>query len=340
MSDGTASTRRGIPARTLWLALGAIVLIAAIALVAWLLLRTEPEPMEPPAFVGFSADSTATAGFAGQFPAPPAPALARPSGMEGDGDRLYVALSEAGAIAVFDYEGAHIETITLTPAPGAAAVAPIDLALLEDGGLLVVDTAARRVVRLAEGASGEDAVPFGPTTGEGAPGQPTAVCVAADRVFIADAEGGAVREYDLDGTYLGDVVFVDPAPSFVGDLLAARDTLYVSDSNAGRVVLVDLGASEQRSVVQRRLSLPRGLETDPEGNLFVAEAFGGRVSLFDPTGQTVLDIIGESGTERLGAGGVMGSPESLVWDEGSSRLYVTDTAQGRVKVYNFRPEVR
>lgn len=328
---------RGLSPRTAWVLL-AVALLAGGAVFAYVLTRPTPQPADAGMqFVDFSEDSTATVGFSAQFPEPPLAPLARPLGAVGDGEFLYIALADAGAIGVFEYDGSHVATLTVPAAPDTPAY-PVDLSFLGEDRLIVVDTAAQRVVTMASYGSDEATATFGPAEGDGALVQPTAVEVAGDAVFVADGSDGSVREYKANGAFVRTLTFNDPQPSFVGDLLAADGVLFVSDSNAGRVLLVDLATGTQSGAVQRRLALPRGLALDDGGGVFVAEAFGPRVALFDPTAQTLIDLIGESSTERLEAGGELSQPESLVWDGQSQRLYVVDSAQGRVKVYNVREE--
>ncbi|MDP2234129.1 MAG: hypothetical protein Q8K89_10870, partial [Actinomycetota bacterium] len=91
----------------------------------------------------------------------------------------------------------------------------------------------------------------------------------------------------------------------------------------------------QSGVLQRRLGLPRGVAVTQGGKIMVAETFGRRISVFDPSGASIIDVFPDASTEGVANDGLLEAPESLVWDEESSRLYVTDVNAGRIKVYNY-----
>lgn len=328
-------TGRDVSARSVWVTLGVVFVLGAV-LIAWVLSGGRPVPTRPGSLMGFDSESTATAGFAGMIPSAEEPALPRPLGLDGDGRRLYVCLSDSSSIGVFTYDGAFEQTITLKPAEGAATVTPVDVALLPDGTLAVVDTAGGRVVIVDP----EDPVArgreFSGGTGAGRIVEPTAIEVAGESVFVADASDGSVREYSSDGRIVRMLRFEPPLPSFVGGMCAAEGTLWVADSNADRVVAVDLGRGVQRLVVPQRFGLPRGIAVTGSGEVMVAETFGKVVSVLGPDGASVITEFPGTGTENLDAGGRLEAPESLLWDETGARLYVTDALSGRIKVYNYR----
>lgn len=326
---------RTIRARTLWFVLAA-TFVLGVAVIALMLRTPDTDPAERPPLLTLSEDSTATVGYAGSIPSAEQPALARPLGLAGDGSVLYVALADAGAVAAFRYDGAHEGTIPVAPAEGAAGSTPVDVAMLSDGRLAVVDTAGRRVVIVDPSdpqARGEE---FGGGAGEGRILEPTAVESADGSIYVADASDGSVRVYLESGAFKRAMRFESPAPSFIGGLSVSGDTLYVSDSNADRVLIVDLRNARQIGVLQRRLGLPRGVVVNDAGEIMVAETFGRRVSVFDPTGAAVLDMFPDAATVDAGEQGMLQSPESLVWDGRAGRLYVTDAIAGRIKVYNYR----
>lgn len=338
-SESTTDARalpRYLSPRAVWTLLGAVFVLGAAVIAIVIFSGGSRHPGVE--FVGFSRDSTATVGFAGVFPPEKEPPLARPLGITGDGKRLYIALADAGTIAVFDYDGTAEETLPVPPAENMPTATPIAVALMPDGRLLVADTTGSRVVAMAAGKGG-DVTRFGPASGQGAIRKPTALATLGKRVFVADSADSSVSEYDESGAFVKSMTFDAPAPRFVGGLVAHDGKLYVSDSNAGRVVIVDLESGKQRGVFERQLGLPRGLAVDGKGDVFVSETFGRRLTLFDPSGSTVIDTIADARTERIDEGGMPSSPESVFWDEKDSRLYVTDAVAGRVLVYNLRDKV-
>jgi len=314
----------------------AAVLVLGSAVIWVLLTRDQAEQRRAvPTLVNLSEDSTATIGFAGAIPSFEESSLARPLGLDGDEGNLYVALADAGAIAVFGYDGALETTLPVAIAEGAASATPVDLAVLSDGRIAVVDTAGSRVLIIDPGDPNSRGEEFPGGTGAGRISDPTAIEAADDSIFVADASDGSVKEYSETGSLVRSMTFESPQPTFIGGLCVDGDTLWVSDSNADRVISVDLGAARQSSVLQQKLALPRGIAVTGEGEVMVAETFGRRISVFDPAGQLSMMFPDET-TENVGDVGLLKAPESVFWDEESSRLYVTDVIDGRIKVYNYR----
>ena len=75
---------------------------------------------------------------------------------------------------------------------------------------------------------------------------------------------------------------------------------------------------------------------DGVGRVMVADAFDGAVLVFDEEDYLITDVIGDENTRRIAEGGALGSPQGLVWDAQTRLLYVADTAEGKVKVYEVR----
>ena len=326
---------RTVSARTLWMVLAAVLMLGSA--IMWVMLtRGRSEPRRAlPTLVELAQDSTATIGYAGAMPSAEESSLARPLGLDGDEKNLYVALADVGAIAVFGYDGALEATLAVAAAEGAASATPVDLAVLSDGRIAVVDTAGSRVLIVDPGDPNSRGEEFSGGAGTGRILDPTAIEAVDDSIFIADASDGSVKEYSETGSFIRAMIFESPRPTFIGGLCVDADTLWVSDSNADRVISVDLRVARQSSVLQQKLSLPRGIAVTGEGEVMVAETFGRRIAVFDPTGH-MSTAFPDDTTENVGEAGLLMAPESVLWDEESSRLYVTDAIDGRIKVYNYR----
>lgn len=322
--------------RTLWLALLALFLLGS-ALIAWLILRDTSSAVDK--LATFSPESTATVSLAGRFPRPGDPAISRPLGLDGDGELIYVALGGEGAIGIFDYEGSREGTIAIPPAEDMPASSPVDVAIMHDGRLAVVDVAGSRVVIVDPERPKAAPVPFASDEGTNTITKPTAIARAGSAVYVADSSDHSVREYTIRGNFRRRLEFDAPGLTFVGGLTATQDNVYVSDSNANRAVIVDRTTARQIGTLGNQLELPRGLAVDEQGGVWVAETFGARITLFDPTGQTVLNVIGDDEDEDIPADDDLQSPESILWDEETSRIYVSDTVAGCICVYNVRGEV-
>ncbi|MBN2848489.1 MAG: hypothetical protein JXP72_08600, partial [Coriobacteriia bacterium] len=176
--------------RTIVIAMVAILLLVAAAVAAWILL--EPAAPGRVRFAELSEDSTATVGLAGVFPAEEEPPLANPLGIAWDGERLFVAESDAGAVRIFDAEGGDLGVIVLPAAGDLPAAYPSVLAIAGER-LAIVDNAANRVIVVeAEPAEAADVL-FTLGSGDDAPRQPTAVAYADGEFFVADAGDGTIK---------------------------------------------------------------------------------------------------------------------------------------------------
>ncbi len=306
--------------------------------IGWLVTGSDPGEVDAIDFAYFTPDSTATVSFAGAFPPSDRPALGRPLGIAGDGERLFIAEADAGLVSVRSYAGALIETLTVLPAPGAAAFYPVDVALLPDGTLGIVDTAGSRVVWVDPDEPGSSGVLAGAAEAV----QPTAITASDDEVFVADAVSATVVAFSLDSQSrprrIGDSL--DPPLAFAGGLAWEDRTLLVADSNAGRVLRFEAATGELVGFIESRLELPRDLTALSDGRIVVVETFARVVSIFDSTGATRDDTVGDEHTDRVSEGGILSAPEGVFWDARELRLYVTDAAAGQVKVYNVREETQ
>lgn len=329
------SAQRTISARSLWIAIAALLAVGVLLIVVVVWHPSIGGRTDSGGLVRLSDDSTASVGYAGAVPSVEESSLPRPLGIDGGQDRLYVALADASAIGVFTYDGERVGTLAVEPATGVAVATPVDVAVLSDGRLLVVDTAAKRIVSVDPKNGQEGGESFAATEETGLR-NPTAVDADEGRVFVADAGDGAVKEYTQEGEYVRSMRFDAPAPEFVGGLCAGGGMLWVSDSNADRVVGVDLESGSQTTVLPGSLNLPRGVAVGADGEIMVAETFARRVSVFDETGARLLESFPDERTDALAEGAELRAPESLYWYARESRLYVSDAVEGRIKVFNIR----
>jgi DNA-binding beta-propeller fold protein YncE len=337
MTDSPAAAssgkQRGVSARSLIIAIILLIAVGAMVLLAiWFFTPRDRGLSDDVDFVYLSDDDTATVGFAGSFPVG-SDVLSSPTGMDGDGEYIYVAERDAGWLARFTYGGGLVETIAVPPAEGREIATPISVAAMDDGRVAVVDSASGDVL-LLDPDSVQETVRI--SVGANLV-QPTSVIADGDRLVVAEATTGTFEVFDADGTYiesLGDDL--DPPPTFVGGMRIAGPTLYASDSNAGRVLLLNVSTAAQVATLQERLGLPRGIAVDDAGRVIVADAFDSTVLIFDGDDYMPEDAIGDENTRRVEEGGALGSPQGLVWDSQTRLLYVADTAEGKVKVYEVR----
>ncbi len=327
-----AGTPRGgfaVKPRTVVIAMLIIVIVAA-AVVAWSL-----RPGRYPGRVRLAdlpGDTTATVGFAGAFPADDEPALANPLGIAWDGDRLYVAESDAGVVRVFDEAGGRIGSIALPVAAGAQAVYPSALVAAGER-LAIVDTAGNRIIIVDAEPADEAAEPLVVLGGkDDAPGQPISVAYGDGEFYVVDASDSLVKVYDAEGAFVRAIGgSLEPPLAFAGGVALLDGRLFIADSNGGRVVVLDARTGDQVRVFEDRYALPRAIVPVSDDALALVDTFGHAVYLVGADGVRRDVIDAESVPD-----GPLASPRGVTWVGEDGRLYVTDAGAGRVLVYNVR----
>jgi DNA-binding beta-propeller fold protein YncE len=147
---------------------------------------------------------------------------------------------------------------------------------------------------------------FGTAPGQFSQPQALAIDPSNGNVFVADTTNnriqaltatGAVRPWAAPATPLSQPTGIGVSP------LAAHD-VYVSDTNNNRVVRYDqqgnqLGAITLNGLGAGNLQLPRGIDFDSAGNVYVADTGSShRINVYSPAGVPQF-AIGGNGTFRF-----------------------------------------
>lgn len=331
ISDTRESTAREIRPRQLAALIGLVVVLAAVVAVILLLNR----PSGPIGDVSFPGESTATVLYAGRFPAEDEPALLNPLGIDVRDDTLYVAESDAGRVSLFALDGSAKGTIALPVAQGVPSAYPSDLAVFGENRLVVVDNAGLRVLIMRSDPKAKE--PVVGIVGEGdaktRPVQPTAVAVGGDEIFVADAGDQTIKVYGSDGAFVRAIAGdLDRVLTFVGGMVVQGSDLFVTDSNAGRTLVLDTRSGARKRTFPDGRVLPRGVCIGLADDLLVVDTFERSVFLTSAEG-TILDEI--DGT--VSGDGALGSPRDVAWSGAKTQVYVTDASSGRVVAYEMRP---
>jgi DNA-binding beta-propeller fold protein YncE len=323
-----ATKKSGISPRVL---VALVVLVLAAASVgAWFLLRPKPPasvPGVPPHVTTALADMTL------QFPVSPLPALKSPQGIVWTGSGLAVAESDGAAIVVFDTSGKQAARLSVPVAPGAPTAYPSDLAMVGSDRVAVVDASGKRVLLMSLSPTATAApVVFGAGKNGHPPMQPTAVAALGRLVAVADAASHDIKLYDLSGRYVRSIGGkLSPSLTFVGGMLGVKDRLYISDSNAGRAIVLAGETGKLEASLQARMQLPRAVCAGPGGVVFVIDRFGRAVVEFGGDG----DLLRTVGSDAI-SGGSLESPQGIAADPATGALYITDAASGTVKRLELR----
>lgn len=315
----------------MWLLIGLLVIFAA--LVIWYLLNRKPlselpglNEAKPPAYKTSIYGVTAPLGVA----------------VSPDGSRIYATQSGAKPAAfVFDRDGKKLAELKPPSRPVGYHV-PVYLAVNPTNGDVYVGDRAAGAIYIYD-ASGAYLSTFAPKGDLGA-FSPLGLAVAKDgTLYVADAlsdkpAGHRILVFGKDGSLvktLGKGELNYPNAIVAG----THGEIYVSDSNNGRVVVID-SSGKVTSVLARGigdgdLGLPRGMAIDDSGRLFVVDTTDHMVRLFtvgsSPTAApSYVASFGDQGRED----GQFMFPNGLATDT-RGRVYITDRDNNRIQVWGY-----
>ncbi len=234
---------------------------------------------------------------------PDAVFFTRPNGVAvGPDGNIYVADTWDYQIKVLSPDGEVLRTWGQAGEFGAGAQAepvdgfwgPRDIVVDSDGHVYVADTGNKRIrVYTSDGEYIRDI-----GAGGSAPGQldePSGLALSPDgRLFVADYWNRRISVFSTDGSYLYNIPLQawtteqGNRPYLAVD--AARDYLYVTDPDAGRVLVLttsgeclgSFGQASSESVDSTRFRTTAGIAVDDAGNVYVADSGTGRVLKFLP----------------------------------------------------------
>lgn len=263
--------------------------------------------------------------------------LIRPTGIFVSSGTVFIA--DPGRRAILRYEESTGKGEWWPHSTRQRLLAPVSMAQTPDGRLLVVDSILKKVLILD--AAGKIAKEL-----EGDPqglGQPASVTASDERIYVSDVKNHRIAVYGMEGVFLhsfgrrgtgeGEFNF----PTYLWFDKAAR-RLWVSDSGNFRVQWFDtdgkpLGRLGENGNRPGYLARPRGIATDSDGHTYIADAAFDAFQIFDE--KNLLLFVGRAG----GAAGEFNMPGGIFID-GRDRLYVADTQNGRVQVFQYLKEVK
>ncbi len=256
-----------------------------------------------------------------------------------DGDRVFVADSNAQVVHVFDM---NQRTYAKWQAPPDGPetlrfTQPVGLVWDPSGRLIVSDSMAG--VLFVFNSNGE----LSERWGAGVLERPCGVAIDPDRgrVYVADAaqhqvlvlnlEGQLIRRIGGRGTGPGQFNF----PTHVA--VDSRGRLYVSDTLNFRVQqfstdLVPIRQIGSQGDLPGYFSHPKGVAVDAEDHLYVVDAQFESIQVFDSDGELLMQF----GQEGHGPGEFW-IPTGIFIDR-TQRLWVTDSYNRRLQVFQYLPE--
>ena len=251
-----------------------------------------------------------------------------------DGERIYVAES-GGERMVRAYDRDGQELFSFAPPKSQPAMrAPVYLALDSSGQVYVSDRIRHSVDVYDAGGNylhslkspvPETWSPLG-LRFDAANLYLTDVTKGKHRVIALNQDNALIETFGREGRGTGpdelsfpNSVVVDP-----------RGRMYVSDSNNARIQVFDRGGALLYTVPG--FSLPRGMTLDADQRLYVVDAVGHIVKVFDATKDKaeLLFTFGDMGVDD----GLFNYPNDITLDI-TDRLYIADRVNNRVQVWVY-----
>ena len=144
-------------------------------------------------------------------------------------------------------------------------------------------------------------------------------------VFILDLQGNILKRMGKDKNGSGSGEFVSPTQIAVSD-----HGIVVLDSGQARIQILDFDGHRTASYrIASGVDRNNGLAVDREGNIYISYVATSIISMYKPDGMPI-GTFGQSGN-RIGE---FSSPRGL-WVDGSNRIYVADTGNARVQVFQI-----
>jgi hypothetical protein len=285
--------------------------------------------------------------FVFAFPEADAPQLRRPVGVVADGDRVYVVDSAAGVVRVYDDRGIERDVV----GEGTFGV-PVYAAVDAKRGVLYVTDRAKRALFLfglddgalvgtltpIAAAGSTIATAWAPLALDVAESGVLAVSdvLARHRVLLLQPDGRIIEE--IGGAQAAqETSGVAVALDFPNAVRATTDEVWVADSNNQRALVFGRDAAFRKVVPTG--GLVRGFDFVPpvpgsaESTLVAfVDTLGGGIFLMDMSGTSLGRFGGPGSTE-----GMLAFPNDVSVDAERGRLYVADTGNRRVQVWDVVP---
>jgi len=270
-----------------------------------------------------------------------AEALQEPMGVAvSDDDLVYVTDATAGAVRVYTVDGDYRFSFSeIADGKRTALGTPVYVTMDSLGEVFVSDRRHRAVyVFSADGVYLRKVAPA--DTAEAKVWGPLGLAVDEDDdLWVSDVGRSALHqiiEFDGDGDELGrfgssgQAERVSDVPGrflFPNGIVARGGFVYVADSNNQRVQVFDRDGRFDHII--QTSGIPRGLDMDDQGRLYVADALAHQADVYLTTGERLASF----GGQGVGPGQFRYTNDVALDRDG--RIYLTDRVNRRVQVWGW-----
>ena len=260
-----------------------------------------------------------------------------------------VVISDPAIPAVHILDPRRKTSFSILGGPGRRLQLPAGVAVDGDDNIYIAD--ARRGVVLVYDRYGRFLRYLGTFHGEFVYQRPSGIAIdrKAGRLYLVDSPRHLIFVLDLEGNVLkrlgkvpdnsriGELKSRDTGPSAFNnptDIVVRDDTFTVLDMDGTRVQVMDLDGNLLASLQvlntsSQGIARATGLAVDREGNIYVSYGKASEIRMYNRDG-ALLASFGQNGT-RMGEFSV---PRGL-WIDANNRLYVADTENLRVQLFQL-----
>jgi len=206
---------------------------------------------------------------------------------------------------------------------------PVGVACAPDGSVFISDSRMGVIVKLDDDFDGVSIIKEHLQ-------RPTGLCVAGERLYVADALQHKILCYTLDGSFIAEY---GGRGSDVGQFnypisIAHGDSFYVVDALNYRVQMLDPffrngGSFGSQGNAIGRFSSPKSVAVDSDGDIYVTDALLDDFQIFSRAGELLL-AVGRKGEKD----GEFLSPGGIAIDK-SDQIYIVDTLNKRLQIFQY-----
>jgi DNA-binding beta-propeller fold protein YncE len=256
--------------------------------------------------------------------------------------RQRLIISDPGANAVHVLDPVGKDSFRIVTGKGRRLHQPAGVAVDGDDNIYVADS-QRGMVAVFD-RYGTFMRYIGNFKGENQYESPQGIAIdrKARHLYLVDSPRNLVFELDLagkvlkrvgkyhDGTGVGE--FNDPT-----DIAVRHNNVYVLDNSGTRVQILNSECALQRSFnlphdPHPKANRENGIGVDQQGNIYVSSFTGSVLRVFGRDGRQLASF-GQLGQKV----GEFSAPEGL-WIDSANRLYVADSANGRVQLFQLESQ--
>jgi DNA-binding beta-propeller fold protein YncE len=245
--------------------------------------------------------------------------------------RVFVADPDDGVVHAFDFEQSKYSPLNDR---GTRLRSPSGLAVDREDNVYVTDTALGAI--LIYDSKGKFLRYLGKVEGESYFASPVGIAIdqATNHIYVCDLDRHMIIMLDKKAHILGHFGkrWGGKEPGefrYPSRIVIAGNEIFILDSGNSRLQVLDLNGHFRREVKLADLGSHDGLAVDNEENVYVSDAQLNAINVLNRDGQFLYKF-GRSGAKP----GEFNQPSGM-WIESGNRLYVADTRNKRVQLFQI-----